>query len=127
MGLGPENQTEDALRQVLSKQPSQFPFLKELLIRRQFGTESGNELTLRLVLAGDTEPDAPELSIEFDNVRDLRVGSTDGTSANFLAVRSIRERGWEGLTYQVTEEENGLLAFYCRAVRLAGSDTAESR
>ncbi|HEY3447520.1 MAG TPA: hypothetical protein VGK67_14290 [Myxococcales bacterium] len=127
MGPRHESQIEDALQQVLSKQPSQFRFLKELLIRRQFGAESRNALQLRLVLVGDARPEAPELSIEFENVTDLKIGETNGIEAVVLAVRPIRERGWEDLNYRVTDEENGLLAFFCRAVRLTGVDAAGRR
>jgi len=75
---------------------------------------------LELALATDKQVDNRKIVLKFHRVASLRIKAFGGglTQIIGLDLSNIRDRGWEHLHWEISDFENGVIAFYCEAVSL---------
>jgi hypothetical protein len=66
--------------------------------------------------------------IEFAGVRDLRISELGGGPRQIMgfSIEDIRDRGLEGIAFDVEDYENGVIAFQCRTARLSAVEPARA-
>jgi len=86
----------------------------------QSAEDSGNsvEVTIELVRPRSAHKAGGSLTLRFEGVRNLKVDQGSWSLMQFplLEIRDIRARGWEGLAYQVVDNEHGVLSCACKDV-----------
>jgi hypothetical protein len=99
--------------------PRRFNLLKRLdLTQTTVGREDRYELSLSLELVSASDPTGTEgvLVLSFDGVRKLQLKQADWSAIQFplLEIRDISTRQWEELSYEVVDNEDGVLSLVCR-------------
>jgi hypothetical protein len=57
------------------------------------------------------------ITLEFCDIKDLQIGqSINSTYCSSFVIREIKNWQWEGCNYQVIEEEENTLKFYCAKI-----------
>jgi hypothetical protein len=95
--------------------PARFRFLQSLDLRRSFSDECASSYELTVVLAEAAQANAPRLSLSFTGVVNLKIGDLNGLIGHLIEIRSIADRGLDGLGFCVVEEENGGFSFECKS------------
>jgi len=72
--------------------------IRHLSVHRAEAAEGGFDLTLRLELV---RPDGTSVGATFSGVRDLEFQPTGSNLPVTLLLSDLRDRGWEGLRWQV--------------------------
>ncbi len=108
---------DEAVEHFLSLNPTLFDVLDRFEVR-QTAPEEGSEVELiveiwlRVLL--DEEEDRRRLHLTFVGVRDLKFETQGLVNGLELSVYSIKNYQWEGLRYEVRDEESAItLSFYC--------------
>jgi hypothetical protein len=78
--------------------------------------ESGEGATLELVLRSADAADRRHLRLRFRSVRELAFTPTAlPPTLSSVQITSVRERGWEGVNYSVSDEHGEQLRFLCES------------
>jgi hypothetical protein len=103
------------IRQYWSLNPREFHILDRLIMSQTYPAKRPTEiLGLELVLRSKEAADRRRLVLSFSGVEELQV-TPHASLIQFLMleIRSIRDRQWENLKYEVKETEEDTLSFYC--------------
>ena len=106
---------DKAMSQYWSLNPREFYLLDQLILSQTYPAKRSTEiLTLELVLRPIEAMDRRRLVLSFSGVEELQV-TPHASLIQFLMleIRSIRDRQWENLKYEVKETEEDTLSFYC--------------
>jgi hypothetical protein len=99
-----------ALDRFYSLEPRRFGFMERLELWRYSLPDDSPGLALTLIMSGATPA---RLRLDFQNVRDLKIGRLEHNLTWFLEIRSIRDHQLEELNYRVVESEEDSISFYC--------------
>jgi hypothetical protein len=104
--------SHDPISHYHSLEPRQFPIILQVVMQQL--TTLPPHLTLTLEL-GAAAGDGRRLRIVCTNVCQLRIVQPPLSLVQipWLEIRSIRDRQWEGLAYQVHDPEDDILMFLC--------------
>jgi hypothetical protein len=96
--------------------PIRFPVLAKLeLYQEAPPRQSPSDLSLEIELRPGKNTDSSRLCLSFSGVVSLRlVPSSSFVQFPFLEIRSIRDRHWENLRYEVEDTEGNTLSFFCK-------------
>ena len=80
------------------------------------------QLTLRCI-SSRGERKAQVLVLNFEEVRDLKFRAPGAPFQTFLDVRDVSDRQWDRVKYQVLDNENAMISFFCNdfSFRIEGS------
>ncbi|WP_437598944.1 hypothetical protein WMF28_39730 [Sorangium sp. So ce590] len=95
-------------------------YVVRLEIEREFG--EGEDSSLMLMVRLRDPKNDKEIDIVFDGVAQLKFSgeSVALTELVLLVVEDISGRGWEGLSYRVTDAEEEFVCFLCRSIDVKG-------
>ncbi|WP_437576194.1 hypothetical protein [Sorangium sp. So ce887] len=95
-------------------------YVVQLGLERAFG-EGGYSNLMLMIRLRDPKSDK-ETDIVFDGVAQLRFRgeSVALTELVLLIAEDISGRGWEGLSYRVTDAEEEFVCFLCRSIEVKG-------
>jgi|GEM_PF-1725684 len=95
----------------------EFAYLQSFLLRRNLNEVFCSDYILSIVLCGQPHKETDEIMLlTFSGVKDIKIGDLGGLVRLFIHVLDIADAQMEGITYKVSEEENGLFSFYCKEV-----------
>jgi hypothetical protein len=96
--------------------PIRFPVLAKLELYQEVPPrQSPSDLSLEIELRSGKNTDSSRLCLSFSGVVSLRlVPSSSFVQFPFLEIRSIRDRHWENLRYEVEDIESNTLSFFCK-------------
>lgn len=115
----------DKISDYLAVRPTQFRFLKKLVIEKLFAVSGSSSCDIDVVLFRDAEPNASYLHLRFSDATDIRIGNVNASVSVFLNIRSISSYKLEGRRYRVTDEENEVASFDCRDFNFFVGDTTK--
>ena len=108
---------DKAVRHYWSLNPREFHILDQLILSQTYPAKRSTELlTLELVLRSKEVTDRRRLVLTFSGVEELQV-TPHASLIQFLMldIKSIRDRQWDYLKYEVKETEEDTLSFYCES------------
>jgi hypothetical protein len=93
---------------------AEFGYLERLVIQQSVDPQEWSGLQLEIVLRSRTSLRAPRLLLNFEGVKELRVGELRGILFYMIEIDSIADRQLEELNFQVIESEYNLISFQCK-------------
>jgi hypothetical protein len=112
--------------------PQDLAYIEDLEIRSTAMTTTVTiaALAQRRTRDGPWPDDAASFTgvrLVFHDVTDLRIAGIGGGRTQLIAftIDDIGDRGWEGVAYEVYDDESDRLSFRCRSISVASVD--ESR
>lgn len=96
--------------------PTRFTVLDRLELSQAVPPrQSPSDLSLQIVLRSGKNTDDSRLCLSFSGVVSLRlVPASSFVQFPFLDIRSIGDRHWENLRYEVEDAEGNSLSFFCK-------------
>ena len=106
---------DPAIEKYYSLKPATYKTLESLTLRRVYDQTVSARFDLSIRLVSSLEPASKCLYLEFEGVRELRIGSIDQIRVHHLMVdiRSISDDQLENLNYRVVENEENAFSFVC--------------
>lgn len=100
-----------------SLDPTRFSVLERLEVCQSHFPGEQPDLSLKIELLPPARDDERKLLLSFSGVRGLRFEqeATSLLQMVFITIDSIKGNGWEGLNYEVREEEENSLSFVCQS------------
>jgi hypothetical protein len=111
-----KNHPDRQIAEYYDLDPISFTVLRSFALTQEEKLDGSYDLVLTIVLINGAQPSgSPSLKLAFKGVSGLRIDWPSLSVVTFLCIEvtDISDRGWEDLSYQVSEEE-GSLAFSCR-------------
>jgi len=105
--------------------PSLHPFQFDMVSRLEltvFVDGYTTELVLRCISSkGEGRPQT--LFLNFEEIRDLKFRAPGAPFQTFLDIRDVSDRQWDRVKYQVLDNENAMISFFCNdfSFRIEGS------
>ncbi|WP_437646306.1 hypothetical protein [Sorangium sp. So ce362] len=95
-------------------------YVARLWLEREYGEGKNSDLVL-MVRLRDPEI-GNEIDVVFGGVAQLRFRgeSVALTELVLLIAEDVSDRGWEGLSYRVTDAEEEFVCFLCRSIEVKG-------
>ena len=110
--------TDEAIHRYWALRPATFALLDKLELRQTHPAEQvPPELSLEVWLYPESNEydDRYRLRVSFFGVEVLKLQPQGLVQFGPLAIKSIRDYGWEHLKYQVEDSESNQLSFYCKS------------
>jgi len=109
---------DDAVDRYWALRPATFAILDKLELRQTHPAEQlPPELSLEMWLYPESNEydDRYRLRLSFFGVEVLKLQPQGLVQFGPLAIKSMRDYGWEHLKYQVEDSESNQLSFYCKS------------
>lgn len=107
---------EQAIRAYQALNPTLFDVLDRFDLSQHSHADHQHELSVELWLRmyESEDEDPRRLRLTFEGVRNLTTTFQGFTLLPRIAIRSIRDRQWEHLHYEVKDDEGNTFSFFCR-------------
>jgi hypothetical protein len=102
------------LQSFLLLRPSRFKYLVRCVVEKLpqwYGTASCD---VEVVLNDEFTPESSQLKLKFIHSTDVEIGNLNGTVRCVVVVRDISDRGLEGVTFRIIEEEAKCFSLNCQ-------------
>lgn len=109
--------SRDIIQELYNKQ-KEYGYLKSIILNRSLNDYESSVFELTLILC--TYPYYEEdnrLILTFKGVRDFKINNIHGLLKLVLSVVDVSSHQNEGIRYQVQEQENQILSFYCQSIK----------
>ena len=105
---------DQQIEKFYSLKPSQFSTLVKLELEQILSLEAPPVLSLKIELRSENKQDKHSLILLFIGVQELRLKSLRSLYQILsLKITSIWDRQWEDINYEVKENEDDSLFFFC--------------
>ncbi len=111
-------QFEEAIQRYWALHPASFSVLDSFKVEHHYSTDNTvPKLTLKLEMklrsSFNPDDDRKRLKLSFLGATELRLEVKSVAQFPLITISSMDELQWERLKYQISDEENNQLSFYC--------------
>jgi hypothetical protein len=104
----------DKVNRFLSVRPVRFGYIVRFAIEKSFKWDSTASCIVEVTLSSKVEPDSPQLKLKFLRATEVKIGDLNATVGCVVAIQDISDRGLEGITYRVVDEEAQCFSLNCQ-------------